>query len=69
MKIKLKIQAKQDPDHYPSLFTNVHLHYQFWGEMNPQKIEKAISLSVEKYCPIARTLEKTAKISWSYELN
>jgi uncharacterized OsmC-like protein len=31
-------------------------------------VEEAIRLSVEKYCSVARMLEKTAEISWDYKI-
>lgn len=66
--IELEIDAERDPDNVPSLFTRINLHYTLKGDLDPKKTEKAISLSVDKYCSVARILEKTAEISWSYTL-
>jgi uncharacterized OsmC-like protein len=32
-------------------------------------VEKALSLSVDTYCSVARHLEKTVALSWSFSIN
>lgn len=49
-------------------FKTVHLHYILSGELDEKKVEKAIGLSLNKYCSVTKTLEKTAKISCSFEI-
>lgn len=66
--LEMEIEAERDPDNVPSLFTKVHIHYLLWGELDEKKVERAVKMSVDKYCSVARILEKTAEISWSYEL-
>ena len=43
--------------------------FQFKGQLRPERVEEAIRLSVEKYCSVARMLEKTAEITWDYEID
>jgi len=52
----------------PSLFTDVHAHFKLFGELDNDKVQKAVSLSVDKYCSVAKTLEKTAKVTYSFEI-
>ncbi len=66
--IHIEIKAAREPEAVPSLFTEIHVHYKLFGELKPEKAERAIQLSMEKYCSVAKTLEKTAKITWSYEI-
>lgn len=66
--IELEIDAERDPEAVPSLFTKVHIHYRLKGALDTRKAEKAVSMSVDKYCSVARILEKTAEISWSVEV-
>lgn len=63
--IKVDIDAKRDPDSVPSLFTHVHIMYTLRGNLDKKKVEKAISLSVDQYCSVARILEKTSTITWA----
>ncbi len=68
--IQVQVQAERQADQVPSLFSKIHLHYQLFGEnLDEEKAQKAIQLSVEKYCSVARILEKTAQITYSFELN
>lgn len=53
----------------PSLYRAIHVHYRLRGELDPDRARRAIQLSMEKYCSVAKTLEATATITWSFELN
>lgn len=53
----------------PKTFTKIHLKYIIKGEkISPQAVEKAIQLSEEKYCSVARMLRKTVVITSSFEI-
>ena len=54
---------------YPKVFTKIHLHYHFYGDLKPDKVERAIELSLEKYCSATAMLEKTAAVTSSYTIN
>ena len=49
-------------------FKTIHLHYILSGELDEQKVQKAIDLSLNKYCSVTKTLEKTASITSSFEI-
>ncbi len=66
--IKITVTAEREKDAVPSLFTEVHAHFKLYGNLDEDKVKKAVSLSVEKYCSVAKTLEKTAKVTYSYEI-
>ena len=53
----------------PRVFTRIHMHFVVSGRgLDPRKVERAIALSVEKYCSAVAMLEKTAKITHDFEL-
>src|SRR5688572_29692037 len=66
--IKITITGEREKDAVPSLFTEVHAHYKLFGKLDKDKADKAVSLSVDKYCSVAKTLEKTAKVTYSFEI-
>jgi putative redox protein len=66
--IKVTVTGEREKDAVPSLYTDVHAHFRLYGDLDPDKAEKAIALSVEKYCSVAKTLEKNAKITYSFEI-
>ena len=47
---------------------NINLHFEFTGSMDPAKVVKAINLSLEKYCSVAKILEKSANITHSHTI-
>ena len=58
-------QAAEAP--YP--FTDIHLHYTVEGDgLDSAKVERAITLSEEKYCSVAATIRGVAKLSHSFEI-
>ena len=52
-----------------SLFRNITLHFKIKGEVDYEKAERAIQLSFEKYCSVAKTLEPTASIHYKLTVN
>jgi putative redox protein len=66
--IKITVTGEREKDVVPSLFTEVHTHFTLYGNLDPDKVRKAVSLSADKYCSVARTLEKTAKVTHSFEI-
>ena len=64
--IRVTLTGEREADQTPALFTNIHVHFDLFGDLEESKVERAVSLSMEKYCSVARILEKTAKITWDY---
>jgi putative redox protein len=54
---------------HPHIYTKVHMEYVVKGKgVQAQAIERAISLSLEKYCSVGATLAKAGSISSSYRI-
>jgi putative redox protein len=66
--LEVMVDAVREEDKIPSLFQTIHLHYILKGKLEKSKVEKALELSLEKYCSVVKILEKTAKISYTYEI-
>lgn len=67
--IRVEIDADRDPDQTPSLFTKIHAHYHLYGSLDAKQVEKAISLSIDKYCSVAQIIKKTAPITYTYTIH
>ncbi|MEH6937981.1 OsmC family protein [Bacillus sp. JJ664] len=71
MRLKLtsfEIEVSGDrADEHPKRFTDIHLHYILGGELDVEKVRKAIKLSKDKYCSVAHSLN--ANISASFTIN
>ncbi|WP_423907748.1 OsmC family protein [Candidatus Spongiihabitans sp.] len=56
-------------DTLPKVFTKIHLFYRVSGkQLDRKKVARAISLSMEKYCSVTKMLEKTAAMSFAFEI-
>jgi len=53
----------------PKVFTRIHIHFVVKGRgLAPAKVQRAIDLSVEKYCSASAMLAKTATITHDFEV-
>jgi putative redox protein len=60
----IDVNAERDTENTPSLFTNIHVRFIFKGtDLSMKKIERAVNLSMDKYCSVTKILEKSAKIT------
>jgi putative redox protein len=66
--LKITITGEREKGVVPSLYTDVHAHFKLVGDIDLDKAQRAVQLSVGKYCSVAKTLEKTAKITYSVEV-
>lgn len=67
--LKIVVEGQREADANPSPFVNINVKYIFKGALKKEKVEQAIKLSMEKYCSVTTMLEKSANITWSYEIN
>jgi len=51
-----------------SEFKSINIHFILKGDLDEKKVSRAIDLSLNKYCSVSKTLEKTAKITSSFEI-
>ncbi|MBL8526712.1 MAG: OsmC family protein [Burkholderiales bacterium] len=64
----VEIDAERAPDD-PKVFTRIHFHFIVsGGGLSARHVERAISLSAEKYCSASIMLGKTADITHDFEI-
>ena len=65
---EIRINADR-ADSYPKVFTKIHLEYVFYGEgIDPKHVERAISLSQDKYCSVMAMLKLSVPITSSFKI-
>jgi putative redox protein len=52
----------------PEVWTKLELLYRLRGKLDDAAVKRAIELSEGKYCSVSATLQKTAKLTWRYEI-
>lgn len=65
---QVKVQAERAPT-APRVFTSIHLHFIVTGtDIAEKHLARAVSLSADKYCSVAKMLEGKVEIGHSYEI-
>lgn len=65
----VEIDAEREQGKEPALFENIHAKFIVEGEIPVEKMNRAVELSMTKYCSVAKTLEKSANITYEVWLN
>lgn len=56
-------------DSDPKVFTRIHFRYRVKGkQLKPEAVARAIELSKDKYCSASIMLNKTAEITYDFEI-
>ncbi|MDO8998262.1 MAG: OsmC family protein [Bacteroidota bacterium] len=66
---EIEVDGEREKIEGYSLFRDICLHYKIKGKVDLDKAERAVKLSVEKYCSVSKTLEPTAKITYKISIN
>ena len=66
---EVEVNGEREKGKVPSLFETIHVHFKVSGDLDEDKVKRAIDLSMNKYCSVAKILEKTARISYTFEVN
>ncbi|MFI5148462.1 MAG: OsmC family protein [Bacteroidia bacterium] len=56
---RIQIDGEREQGKEPSLWEQVNLVFYFEGKVDPEKAQRAVDLSMKKYCSVAATLEKS----------
>lgn len=64
--LRVEVDGDKKKNDTYSEFKTIHLKFIFTGDLDPKMVERAIDLSINKYCSVSRALEKGSKITHSY---
>lgn len=67
--LQMEVEGFRQEGAIPNVFTAIKLNVFMKGDFSPEKAKRAVDLSIEKYCSVAKMLEKTAEISYDVYLN
>ena len=66
--LEVEVTAERQKDKVPSLFSKIHIHFILKGDLTKEKVKRAVSLSIDKYCSVVKILEESAVVSSSYKI-
>ncbi len=67
--INIKITANRKIEDTPPIFDVINIHFNLYGVLNQQKVERALALTFEKYCSVANILERSATLKFTYSIH
>lgn len=66
----IDVDGEREKDKEPSLWVDVQIVFKLSGDIEPSKAYRAVELSMNKYCSVAATLNRSgATIQWRVEVN
>lgn len=66
--IKINIKATRKDEEMPPVFDVIDIHFDLKGDLNVQKVERALALTFDKYCSVSNILGRSATINFSYAI-
>ena len=67
--IKIQINANRKMEDTPPIFDVINIHFDLYGDLNIQKVERALALTFEKYCSVSNILQRSATIEFTYDIH
>lgn len=66
---EVEVEGEKEKVEEHSIWKNIILHFKIKGKVDKEKAERAIQLSLDKYCSVSKTLEPTASIKYKLSIN
>lgn len=66
---EVEVEGEKEKVEEHSLWKNIALHFIIKGQVDYEKADRAIKLSMDKYCSVSKTLEPTANITYKLTIN
>lgn len=66
---RLKVDGMREKDVTPNPFKKIHITYLLKGNLDEDKVRRAIDLSMDKYCSATAQLRPSADITYSFEIS
>ncbi len=66
---QIRVDGKREKHAIPSPFQSIHITYLLKGDLEAGRVQRAIDLSMDKYCSATAQLRPTAEITYSFEIS
>jgi putative redox protein len=61
--IEVEIEGNREEGAVPAVYTSINVVFKVTGEVEVEKLKRAVQLSMEKYCSVSKMLEANVKIN------
>ena len=65
---RMTAEGMREANAVPAPFKSIHLTYKLKGTLDPDKVKRAVDLSMDKYCSATAQLRPSAEITYSIEI-
>ena len=66
----VQVTVRGERDETPAkAFKAIKFHFVIQGEIDESKLDRAISLALDKYCSVVKSLKENIKIDYTYAVN
>lgn len=65
---RVSVEGGREKNATPAPFKTIHLTYRLKGLLAPDRVKRAIDLSMDKYCSATAQFRPTADITYSFEI-
>lgn len=66
---EVEVEGEKEKIENHSIYKNIVLHFKIKGKVDLDKAERAVKLSMDKYCSVSMILSKTANITYKVSVN
>jgi len=66
---RMEVDGERTEEASAKPFSHITIHFHFEGDLEPGKAQRAIELSMEKYCSVGLTINKQASIDYTLHVN
>lgn len=67
MDVTIVVSGERAED-VPKQFNTIHMDFILKGDLDKEKVEKAIKLTVEKYCSVIKSLDPDIPVTYDYSV-
>ncbi len=66
---RMTVDGLREKGATPAPFQKIHITYKLKGQLDPDRVKRAVDLSMDKYCSATAQLRPSAAITFSIELS
>lgn len=66
---RMKVDGLREKGATPAPFKKIHVTYLLKGQLNADKVKRAIDLSMDKYCSATAQFRPSTEITYSFEIS
>lgn len=66
---RVEVEGEKEKVESHSEWRTIHLKFILEGEIEKEKAEKALNLSMEKYCSVSKSLQPKSSFTWEIKVN